>query len=461
MAKTQAVSPHARHIIYLMMLGNFVASMNQTMLGPVLPSIMDDLHITAVQGQWLTTIYLLVNGIMIPCTAYLSARFTTRQLFLASMILFTCGTTVAGLAHSLLILLAARVLQAMGFGILAPLTMSTMLIVYPRSQHGRAMGNLGIVISAAPAVGPSLAGWVVDNHSWNAVFLMMVPLLVADIAITWWKMKSVGEPHRIPLDLPSVILSTIGFGGLLYGFSVVGDYGWTSPHTLVSLALGGVVTVLFFRRQLRIPTPLLQVRVFKDARFTLGTVMGMFINAALLFGGILTPIYLQQMHGYSAFQSALIMLPAAILSIILSPITGRLYDRFKARYLILTGVGMLGVGSLLYATFQVDSPTWYLVAIYTIRIAGIGVTMMPVNTWSMKKLDNATIPHGTACNNTLRQVAGSIGTAIFISVYSLVQPLAAGAGPVQMGLFGIHAAFFSSGVILLAVWVLAFIKVKD
>lgn len=461
MGTSETVSPHARHIIYLMMLGNFVASMNQTMLGPVLPTIMEDLHITAVQGQWLTTIYLLVNGIMIPCTAYLMARFTTRELFLAAMVIFTAGTTVAGLAHTLIILLGARVLQALAFGILMPLTMSTLLIVYPRSQHGKAMGNFGIVISAAPAVGPSLAGWVVDNHSWNAVFLMMVPLLLAVIVITWWKMASVGEPHHVPLDILSVVLSTIGFGGLLYGFSAVGDYGWTSPHTLISLAVGLVVTVLFFRRQLSIETPLLRVGVFRDARFMLGTIMGMCVNAALLFGGILTPIYLQQMHGYSAFQAALIMLPAAILSIFLSPIVGSLYDRTKARYIILTGIGMLGVGSLLYSTFQVDSPTWYLVLIYTVRIAGIGVTMMPVNTWSMKKLDNATIPHGTACNNTLRQVAGSIGTAIFISVYSLVQPFSGTADAVQTGLFGIHVAFFTSGLVMLAAWLLAFIKVKD
>lgn len=456
----KVVSRRQRHVIHLMLIGGFLGSMNQMILGPALPSIMADLHINAVSGQWLTTIFLLINGIMIPCTAYLSSRFTTRQLFLSAMLLFAIGTGLAGISHTFYLLLLARALQAVGFGILIPLLTSTILIVYPREHHGRAMGTLGLVMSAAPAIGPSLSGWIVDTYNWNMVFLALLPLIVVDVILTFIFMKNIDEHNEVHLDIPSVLLSTLGFGGLLYGFSIAGHEGWLSLHTLGTIAFGVVILYYFFKRQTKLDTPLLNVSVFKDMQFTIGTAIGMLVNAALLFGGILTPIYLQEIHHFSAFIAALVMLPAAIISAIANPIVGAIYDKYNARYVILFGLGLLMVGSFSYTTFDVNSSVLYLVVCYSLRIIGISVTMMPVNTWSMRRLDRTMIPHGTAASNTLRQVAGSVGTAFIISIYMIIQPYAPTTDPALISLFGIHVAFGVSGLMVVAAMVLAFFSVK-
>lgn len=446
------VTSRIRTAIYLMMIGSFLGSINQTIISPALPSIMRDLHIDASAGQWLTTIFLLVNGIMIPCTAYLMARFKIRELYLASMTLFGLGTLLAGLSHTFALLLVARVLQAMGFGVLMPLLSGTVLMVYPPNKRGKAMGMIGLVISIAPAIGPSIAGFIIDAYNWNVVFLGLVPLIVLDIIICAFVMPNTGETEHITLDKPSVVMSTVGFGGMLYGFSSVSSYGWTSLHVYIPLILGIVIIYLFVKRQNKLEVPLLRFSVFKSKNFTVGLIIGMAIYAALLFGGVLTPIYLQDIHGYSVLVAALIMLPAALISAALNPVIGSLFDKFGGRPIILLGLFLLTIGSFAYITFQEDSPTWYLVAIYTVRVIAINIVMMPVNTWSMADFTGEIVTHANAVFNTLRQIAGSVGTAIFVSVYTIVTQA-------SISLAGIHAAFGASAVLMLATFLLAWFKI--
>lgn len=448
------ITKRQKTAIYLMIAGSFIGSINQTILSPALPSIMADLHIDASAGQWLTTIFLLVNGIMVPCTAYLMARFSTRQLYLSAMTLFAVGTLLCGISHSFALLLVARVLQAAGFGVLMPLLSGTVLMTYPPNQRGKAMGMIGLVFSIAPAIGPSVAGFVIDAWGWNAVFLMLVPLVVIDILVSAFVLPNTGESHRIELDKTSVLLSTIGFGGLLYAFSSVGSYGWTSAHVYIPLVIGVVVTWLFIKRQGTLNTPLLRFDVFKSQRFTYGLIISMFINAALLFGGVLTPIYLQDIHGYSVLMSALIMLPASLLAAGINPIVGMLYDKIGARMLTISGMTMLMIGSACYVFFHEDTAIWLLVVMYLIRIVGINLMMMPVNTWGMSDFTGEIVPHANAVFSTLRQIAGSVGTAIFVSIYSIT------AAASSNSLSGIHYAFGASSVFLLVGVAIAFLKIE-
>lgn len=448
------VTKRQKTAIYLMIVGSFLGSINQTILSPALPSIMADLHIDASAGQWLTTIFLLVNGIMVPCTAYLMSRFSTRQLYLAAMTLFAVGTLVCGISHSFVLLLVARVLQAAGFGVLMPLLSGTVLMTYPPNQRGKAMGMIGLVFAIAPAIGPSLAGFIIDRYGWNSVFLMLVPLIVIDILVSAFVLPNTGESHRIDLDKISVVLSTIGFGGLLYAFSSVGSYGWTSWHVYGPLVIGVIVLYFFIKRQRSLETPLLRFDVFQSKRFTYGLIISMFINAALLFGTVLTPIYLQDIHGYSVLWSALIMLPASLLGASLNPLVGRLYDQIGARFLTITGMCMLMIGSGGYVFFQTETPTWILVVVYTFRIIGINLMMMPVNTWGMSDFTGEIVPHANAMFSTLRQIAGSVGTAIFVSIYSIT---AAASGN---SLAGIHYAFGASVIFLLVGIVIAFRNIE-
>lgn len=458
MAKSIQISRRTFHMIALMLLGAFLGSLNQTILGPALPSMMVDLNIDAAQGQWLTTIFLLINGIMIPCTAFLMARFTPRNLYLMAMAIFASGTLCAGLAHSFMVLLGARVLQALGFGILMPLLSATVLMEVPLSQRGKAMGMVGLVFSVGPAIGPSVAGFIVDSYGWNTVFLGLAPLIILDWVVSFFVMPRGGETHRIPLDKPSVIMSTFGFGGLLYGFSSVGSHGWLSPHVVIPLVCGSIIVVFFVKRQNRIQEPLLRFNCMKNNRFFVGLVISMVVNASLLFGGVLTPIYLQDIHGYSAFVAALIMLPAAILGAVINPIIGNLYDRRGGRTLMLTGLALITLGSLMYVFFDKDSSMAFLVISYTVRIVGINVVIMPMNTWSMSDFYGGEVPHANAVMNTMRQIAGSVGTAIFVSLYTLVQT--SSAQPfVDASLFGIRVSFFVSTLFCAAITVLAYFTV--
>jgi len=454
-------SKKAVWIIGVMLSGAFIAVLNQTVLSPALPSIMRDLGITAVQGQWLTTAYMLVNGIMIPITAYFIDRFTTRQLYLTAMILFTAGTAIAGFADSFAILLVARVLQALCAGILMPMIQTVILQLYPVEKRGSAMGTVGIVIAFAPAIGPSVSGWVVDRMGWNAIFLMVAPLAAVIVILGFLLLKNVGEVSKPKLDIPSVIYSTLGFGGLLYGFSSAGSYGWAHAMTIAPLVIGAVFLYIFIRRQLRMETPLLELKILKQKEFSYSTIIGMVINASLYGGTIITPLYLQNVVQFSAFQSGLVMLPGAILMGIMSPITGTLFDKFGPRKISIIGLAITGTFT---AFFLFMDETWsfgFLCMIYTMRMFGMALVNMPITTWGLNSLDNHMIPHGSAINNTAKQMSGSIGTALLVTIMAMVTAFHKQPASLEGTLSGMHAAFGAAVIMTVAALIMAILFVKD
>jgi len=447
-------------IIGVMLSGAFIAVLNQTVLSPALPSIMADLNITAVQGQWLTTAYMLVNGIMIPITAYFIDRFTTRQLYLASMILFTAGTAVAGVASSFALLLVARVLQAMCAGILMPMIQVVILQMFPIEKRGSAMGAVGIVIAFAPAIGPSLSGAIVDQHGWNAIFLMIVPVAILIVVLGFILLKNVGEVSKPKLDVVSVIFSTMGFGGLLYGFSSAGSYGWVHLMTIIPLAVGAVFLVLFVKRQLKLEKPLLELRVLKTKSFTYATIIGMIINASLYAGTIITPLYLQNILHFSAFESGLVMLPGAILMGIMSPITGKLFDTFGPRIISIVGLTITTGFTTFFVFMDETWGFWFLCMIYTVRMFGMSLVNMPITTWGLNSLENHMIPHGSAINNTGRQMSGSIGTALLVTIMAIVTGMHSDPSSVSGTLSGMHAAFGAAVILSTIALIMAILFVR-
>src|SRR5699024_6550051 len=203
----------------LLLAGSFIAILNQTLMITAIPPIMDEMNISANTAQWLTTVFMLVNGVMIPITAFLIERFTTRQLFMTAMSVFTVGTIVGGLAPNFIILLVGRIIQSAGAGIMLPLMQTVFLLIFPVNKRGAAMGYIGLVISFAPAIGPTLSGWVTAHYSWSFLFLLILPLAILIIFIAYFILRNVTELTYPKLDIPSIILSSVGFGGLLFGFS--------------------------------------------------------------------------------------------------------------------------------------------------------------------------------------------------------------------------------------------------
>ncbi|MBC1398406.1 MDR family MFS transporter [Listeria fleischmannii] len=407
-------------LVVTMVIGAFVAVLNQTLLATALPMIMKDLDITAATGQWLTTAFLLTNGIMIPITALLIEKISSKVLFITAMVVFTIGTIIAALAGSFPVLLTGRIVQAAGAGIMMPLLQTIFLLIFPREKRGVAMGIMGLVIAFAPAIGPTLSGWIVDSYDWHILFWVLIPIAAFDIILAFFGMKKVVNLKDTRIDVLSIILSTIGFGSLLYGFSSAGNDGWSDATVITTLVVGVVVIFLFVLRQLKIENPMLEFRVFRYPMFSLSVVLGSIVTMAMIGAEIVLPLYIQNIRGETALQSGLLLLPGALVMGIMSPITGIIFDKIGAKLLAITGLTILTAGTIPFIFLTADTPLWYIMLFYAIRFLGISMVMMPVGTAGMNALPNELINHGSAVNNTLRQIAGSIGTAVLITVLTNV-----------------------------------------
>lgn len=444
----------------VMLFGGLIAILNQTLLAPALPSIMKEMQVDAATAQWLTTGFMLVNGIMIPVTAYLLDRFTTRKLFFISMGVFTIGTFIAGIATSFPVILLARILQAAGAGVMMPMGQTIMLWTLPKKYRGVGMGMIGLVMGFAPAVGPVIAGFVIDAFNWHMLFYGITPLAILTIVVAYFYLENLGETSNPKLDIPSVILSTLGFGGLLYSFSSIGSYGF-NLEVMITMAVGAVALFCFIHRQLHMDEPLLNVRVLSNHKFMVSVVLTMLINAALVVGGILNPIYIQTIRGYSASVSGLIMLPASIVMAVMSPISGRLFDKFGPRVLAIPGLIIVTIFTLPMATMDENTSIFYLAFVYTVRMIGLSLVNMPINTWGINALENRVIAHGTAIANTFRQVAGSLGTAVLITVMSIVVASSIDPASIPAQIHGINMAYLGAAIMMFVALILTFIFVKD
>lgn len=403
-------------IIIILMAGAFVAILNSTLLNIALPSISKDFDVSASVGQWLVTGYMLINGIMIPTTAFLIQKFSTRRLFITAITLFSIGTLIAGIAPSFAVLLLSRMIQASGSAIMMPVLMNFLLTSFPVEKRGSAMGIFGLIMTFAPAIGPTLSGYIVEHYDWRMLFHVISPIAIIVLLAAIFVIRDKKEKVSIKIDILSVILSSFGFGGLLYGFSSAGSKGWSSIHVYGTLIIGVIALVLFVLRQLKLPVPMLEFRTFKYPLFTLSAGISIVLNIALFSGMLLMPMYIQTVRGISPFHSGLLLLPGAIIMGIMSPITGRLFDKFGARILALIGLSLTAITTYMFSQLTMTTSTTTLIIIYAIRMFGMSMVMMPIMTNGLNQLPARLNPHGTALNNTLSQVSGAIGSAIMITI---------------------------------------------
>ncbi|AZU60922.1 DHA2 family efflux MFS transporter permease subunit [Neobacillus mesonae] len=409
-------------MLAILFVGAFVSFLNNSLLNVALPSIMKDLGVKDYSTiQWLATGYMLVSGVLIPASAFLMTRFSNRRLFITSMAIFTLGTGLAAFAPNFGLLLTGRMIQAAGSSVMGPLLMNIMLVSFPREKRGTAMGVFGLVMITAPAIGPTLSGYIVEYYDWRLLFEMILPLAVISLVLAIWKSENVMQQNKnATIDYLSVVLSSIGFGGLLYGFSSASSDGWTDPIVLTTLIVGAICLAVFIVRQLKMEEPLLDLRVYKYPMFALASVIAI-VNAVAMFSGmILTPAYVQSVRGISPLDSGLMMLPGAIVMGIMSPITGKLFDKFGPRALGVIGLAVTAVSTYMLANLQIDSSYSYIILVYTLRMLGMSMVMMPIMTNGLNQLPTRLNPHGTAVNNTAQQVSGSIGTAILVTIMNSV-----------------------------------------
>lgn len=405
-------------LLTVLILGCFLSTLNQTLLNVALSNLMDVFSISAPTVQWLSTGFMLVNGVLVPITAYLIKRFTTRQLFISSMLSLLIGSILCAVAPNFSILLIGRMIQAVGAGVIMPLLMSVIMFIFPPEKRGSMMGLIGLAVIFAPAIAPTLAGFVIDYYSWRWLFIGLIPLVLIITLLAMKYLINVSETEKKKLDVGSVILSTVGFGFILYGFSNAGSKGWDDIIVIVTILVGIVTTGIFCLRQIKSADPLLNLSVFKNKVFTLTSIINIIVTMMMYADMILLPIYLQDGRGFTAFDAGLLLLPGAVINAFMSPVTGKMYDRFGAKPLFIIGLLFI-IPSMWVVTDLTAETTFVFLMIRTVFLRiGLSFVTMPLNTASLNALPRALVTHGTAVNNTLRQISGAIGTAVVVTVFT-------------------------------------------
>ncbi|PSL52194.1 DHA2 family lincomycin resistance protein-like MFS transporter [Saccharothrix carnea] len=444
-----------RAVIGVLLVATFVVILNETIMGVALPVLLTELNVTAAVGQWLTAGFLLTMSVVIPITGYLIQRVSTRVLYGVAMGLFSAGTLIAALAPGFPVLLAARVVQASGTAIMLPLLMTTVMTLVPPARRGAVMGNISIVISVAPAIGPTVSGVLLDLFSWRAMFWVVLPISLTTLVLGLRWVTRIGEASSAPIDVLSVVLSVFGFGGLVYGLSSIGHSGGGSSATLwASLAVGVLGITAFVLRQIQLQRherALLDLRTFAFRTFTLASALMMVMMGLLLGVVTILPIYMQNVLALDPLATGLLLLPGGLLMGLLSPFVGRLYDRVGPRVLLIVGT-IATSGSLWFATtFDATTPATLVLVFHLVLSLGLAFSFTPLFSSGLGALPARLYSHGSAIFSTTQQLAAAAGVALLVSVMSARAAELAGAGEATTGaeMGGMHAAILLAAVLSL------------
>jgi DHA2 family lincomycin resistance protein-like MFS transporter len=454
-ASSGALSRRDRSVITLLLVSAFVVILNETVMGVALPNLMADFGIEAHVGQWLTTAFLLTMAVVIPITGFLIQRLTTRTLFGTAMILFSLGTLAAAVAPTFEVLLVGRVIQASGTAVMMPLLMTTVMTLVAPAHRGRMMGNISIVISVAPAVGPTVSGLILEVLNWRFIFWLVLPIAVASLILGLSRMKNVGEHTEARIDPVSVVLSIFGFGGVVYALSSLGEGASGTPLMPLWLpfVVGGLGLALFIARQIQLQRSdraLLDLRTFRSRTFSVAVLLMAAMMMALFGTIILLPIYLQTVLGLQPVEAGLLLLPGGLLMGLAAPFVGRAYDRLGARPLLVPGTIMVAAALWTLALLSAQTtPTWTILAVHVFLSAGLALTFTPLFTAGLGSVEPRLYSHGSAIVGTAQQLAGAAGTTLFVSVMTVGASslLATGASEVQATAGGVHTAFFYGAAI--------------
>jgi DHA2 family lincomycin resistance protein-like MFS transporter len=452
-------------VINVLLVSTFVVMLNETAMTVAIPRLMEALNVTASAAQWLTTAFLLTMAVVIPVTGFLLQRMNSRPVFLLAMSLFSAGTLIAAIAPGLEVLVVGRVVQAAGTAIMMPLLMTTVMTLVPPDQRGKMMGNISIVMSVAPAIGPVLAGLILNYLDWRMLFAVMLPIGLVALAIGYRMMLNVTTPRYAPLDIFSVILSAVAFGGIVYGLSGLGGEAETQlVSPVVPLVVGLVTMVIFVWRQLTLQkkdAALLDLRTLKSANFTISMGMIAILMLAMFGTIILLPIYLVQILGFDTLSTGLLLMPGALLMGLLGPFVGRLYDRVGPRPLIIPA--MVVVCGVLWAMTLLGTDTWWplILAGHLVMSLGFAFLFGPLFTTSLSSVNPMLYSHGSALLGSVQQVAGAAGVALFVALMSAQSAAlgAAGTAPDEALAAGIRTALVvGAAIAMLALVASLFVK---
>lgn len=435
--------------VAVLLFGCLLAELNYTLLSPALSVIMAEMRVGETDVQWLMSIYALVEAVVIPLNAFFLGRFSTRKLFVGSFVLFAAGAGVIAAGPSFAWLVAGRALQALATSVVITMSTTLVLLTVPRKGRGRMMGLLGLVVSFAPAIGAPASGALVDIVGWRVLLVGVGVLAVIVAAVGAASLSNHEGFERTSFDVPSTVLSATGMFGFLYGISTVTktETPWASVLFMVA---GAALLTVFAKRQSLLETPMLRVETFRTRQFRNAVILCGLMEAALLAIDVLLPLLLEDSLGATPTVTGFAMMPAAIVGGVAGIVSGRLFDRYGVRKIVVPGVVLL-LGSGVSLCFAgLDTSVVMVAALYTVETLGWQMVATPTNTWGINSLPNEIIQHGTAVLDTLMQVGASFGTAIIVSLTALAP-----------GIDGHRIGFAGCAALLAVVAVMALVSVRD
>lgn len=478
--------PYNRTVmLVLLLIATFAAMLNQTSLGTALPILMEKFNIEMATAQQATTWFLLANGIMIPVSAFFATKFSTKWLYFIAYGLLLAGLLVTALTpeDNWTLFIIGRIIQACSVGVTLPLMQIVLVHIFPMNKSGAAMGVNGIVVGLAPAIGPTLSGWILKMNfvvngvelSWRGIFIVPFVIVLLAFLLTPFLVHDVIPNRDVKLDFPSLILSVLGFGSFLWGFSNVANEGWSNNLVIVPIFGGLAILAGFVFRQLKMEKPFLDVTVFKNKQFALTTI-GVALSMMSMMGlQMMLPLYLQRVQKLTALDSGLIILPGALLMGILSPISGRIFDRVGIKRMTLIGFLIIAIGTAPMLFINEATSHIFIIVVYAVRMVGIGLVMMPLTAGAMSSLNPRQATHGTAANNTIRQVAAAVIVALMSSTTQTIisdntpsqavkdaNPFRYASQMIDASLKGFHASFaILLGIAIAGIILGLFLKSKN
>ena len=411
---------YRKAVLMAVIIGTFMAVLDSSIVNIAISKMMTVFGVSVDDAQWIITSYTLAMGSVIPLTGYLSDRFGSKIMYMFALAAFTVGSLLCGIAWSNNIMIAARIIQGIGGGMIMPVGMSILYSTFPKEERGTALGFWGIAAMAAPAIGPTLGGYIIVYLDWRLVFTINIPIGIIGIVFSWLLLKNTNQKIKQPFDYIGFITAAVGLVFILYVLGE-GTVDWSKAKNVIMIVIGVFSLIIFVVNELTHPFPLMDLRVFKYIPFSLSMLISTFTTMAMYGVVFIMPLFLQNIRGYTAIETGLIMLPSAIVMGVLMPISGKLGDKFGARPLLIIGSIINAVGTYLLSRLTIDTSMSMITSLLIIRAAGLGLSMMPASTEGMNSVPHHLISKASAINSTVRQVASSVSITLLVGVMNKYQ----------------------------------------
>lgn len=460
--KKREIKDGQRAMIFLcLVVSGISSSVLSTAMTTALPGVVEYFGISTSVGQWITSGYSLAMGMIMPLTAFLITRFPTKRLYLTGIGAFIAGLLVSIFAGDFALMMVGRVLQACGNGVLMTAAQVVIMTIYPIKKRGTMMGTYGLATTAAPVVAPTIAGLMIDAFGWKSIFYVSLVIMILSFIISCIVFDDVLELQDKKFDVVSFVESIVAFGGVTLGIGNLSTFGILSIEAGVPLLLGAVVCVFFVTRQCRLEKPFLDVKILVNRNYAVSVISSMVLYLVMMGSSVMMPLYVQSVMGYSAVVSGLVTLPGSLATALVSPFAGKLYDEIGIKKIFVAGAAALVISNMGMFFLSMETPLWTAAALNVIRNISIGSLMMPLLTWGTSNVHPTKMADASSLLTSLRTIAGSIGSAVFVGIMTMVAASSAETSGDNAMMHGMNMSFFWMAVGAAVLLLIAVFAVRE